>query len=200
MTEPFELCCLQHTFSSGAGPVCTSPGQITHSSGSSYILGSPVQTRLHFYRYDLPGTPGRDAPATHVASADLWNRGWGFHNPFPHVSFVTLKPALCRWHSQVWCHLGMVPGPLSHICSCLLFHFRTRKSWKVNWLGSCLRESFSVFHHRSGLPLIFLSLYKPWPQQCPFSLNCTFYISFHLICSAFFQTCTEGITYNHVTE
>lgn len=80
--------------------VCSSPWQMSHSSGISNILGSlQFHPDTTFTTSCNERPPWREIPATRISwlQLTLCNLGGGFHNLVTYLSVMTLNPALQGW-------------------------------------------------------------------------------------------------------
>lgn len=105
-------------------PVCIFPWQMSYDSGVCSILGSPVQTKLHFTAswMTFPGLHARTPCHTPGLSGFLNHKG-RLYNP---VFFLTLNPDPHSWGWQVLLrvllelHLHKLPAVDGFLC-CLNF-------------------------------------------------------------------------------
>lgn len=124
-------------------PVCSS--NCRYSAALATSNTRDLQHNLGFTQWPFRASM-QVYPAIHLASVVLLNYEGGFHNPFTHVSFMTLKPEPLRRHCQFDDHLGVNSGPLeSHLqqlwfvlifrdINLCLFPFA---SCRTIWVGSC---------------------------------------------------------------
>lgn len=76
--------------SSGSTSACSCPWQVSHGSGTSDILRSPVPLTFTASRCGYSGSQCKDFPSSHLASAAFVNHRRSY-TLYSYISFMTLK-------------------------------------------------------------------------------------------------------------
>lgn len=118
-------------------PVCISPRQMSHSSGISSTLGSPLHPKLHLHGFTQRALRAFLLGTHCLTSVALWHHRKSIHAP--HSCNLHTSQTSTMWMAlpSLIANLGCFLTAWDHICSRLYILFRSRKPFRpmafINW-------------------------------------------------------------------